>query len=1276
MSHAVPCRSSRSSRASKADTPRHGAPPSSARSDFSKALASGGMARRGHAVAKFNAVLMIALVVMLPVVSANAMASLSITTFQGQDKARGVARGTDKLLIEAQVSVQNDSAVTTNQFRIISEGADRAATSCAPSSGGFKCTYNQDILGGRGTVPYRFELRDDYGKTIETTSETLKVDGVGADVLSIGLEGKVRRTAARISYVAEDTLSGSAGECSGIGKVELYVGGVTAKPIMTRPGSGSCREEAYFDAVAFSVSGEKEICIIAYDKIGQTAGPRCTSVLIDEGAPTFSNLQILDDNGNRLKHIPASGVTAAVAVTIEGGDVVRRTISANLAAATKSKTLTDVSPSSVEGDNILVARWNEVSIPSASGCQVTVTAEDDLGNFGNKTFGCGLAEDASPPALKVLTSTTVSANGTPVIGAEGTVIAQFDESGAGLANGNVFLDASSIGLGQVAPTNCSGGAGSWTCYWTLRPVTSGRVYLTINPSSSDDAGNLVDETTNRPVLFDVDTTVPVGLEVVGMTVLHGETPMGNFTVQGDTIEFKVKGRMWDYAYADFSALGGENMSACRERVGDICTFVTQVGISGPGLALTSFHFIDAGGNEASVRWPVFVFGTSDETTPNHWTSTVQCTPSLVDRSIAPLINTRVYCHVKLKPYSSDTSTVAIDLNPAECTGDTNYLADMGLSNNWAGSKEPILYNLLSATNYRVNQLSYTCTLKILSRVGDYITVNPELEKVPITIGFYSLPEEDLSAQVEKKFNDAKEDALKLDGLIGTLKKIFEVAEKFCSLRSALLSVLNAIDSTVGLITILKSNAEVSTVAMAGSMQAGCAAWCPTSMAAVTAGKVQIQTAAAEYQRVNSGLNLPTTDLPQSTSPEKVAKPGDVIGNKPAVPASAGPSAGTPKDAQTKIDAVDKAKKANEPLEATKDAAKQRFAAQQKLGNEAISTALKACEMTEGPARVTAQSAAAGIGAPAAFATQMAIFQSSCVMPITAYKNADAAKKKLEDARNKVCGRGEGLKKKFSESIDKYLGKFCNFVNCQSGPLNQEDGVFGKVLSAMGGGIWNPNKLINDATGGIGGDVSVKDSLVWSVATLCVPGIIANVDKYRQINCEYALCIGKDVVENGLPITQCEKKREALLCNFVWTQVFNSVPFVNTLESWVNSLKEMITNPVAALMFLLGKYCKGFCDANDDTMNSPTKYKICAFSKTADAIAQVVSEIKGIVNPDFWKIGEGACDELKDFTPTVKKTSSTIGSETGGQGIAAQAPYTPVHSTVGTEIGGAGVGVQT
>jgi hypothetical protein len=644
------------------------------------------------------ALLMMSLIVMLPVCSAQAWATLNIVTFQGQDKARAVVRSTDKLLVEALVAAPNDSSITTNQFHIVSEGSDRTADSCtgagAQPSGTFKCTYNQDILGGSGTVPYRFDLRDDYGRTIETTSETLKIDNAGADIIGIGLADKVKRTAAKIGYVAEDTLNGVSGQCSGISKVELYVGGALGTPILTRTGSHTCHEEASFDSVAFAVSGIKDVCIMAYDMLGQTAGPRCQSVLIKEGGPRFSNLQILDDNDAPIKYIPASGVTGTVTVTIEGGDTIERTVSANLAPATKNSADTDVAPSSFEGDDIKVARWNEVHIPSSSGCQVTITAEDDLGNLGNKTFGCGLTDDTSPPKLTSFTSTLINANGTPVIGRDGTVVATFSESGAGLGKGNMYLDASAIGLGLVPPTNCSGGAGKWTCYWTVQPVNAGRVYLSITPGSSDDAGNLIDETTNRPTIFDVDLSAPVGLEVVSMNVLHGTTAAGNFTVQGDTVDFSVRGRLWDYAYADFSQLGGDNKSECRERTGDICTFSTQVGVSGPTLATVTFHFLDTGGNEATVRWPMFVYGTSDETNPNHWTHTVQCTPDLVDRSIAPLINTRVYCHVTLTPYSADTSTVSIELNPSDCTGDTNYLADMGLSNNWAGSREPIIYNLL------------------------------------------------------------------------------------------------------------------------------------------------------------------------------------------------------------------------------------------------------------------------------------------------------------------------------------------------------------------------------------------------------------------------------------------------------------------------------------------------------------------------------------------------------------------------------------------------------
>jgi len=1201
---------------------------------------------------------MVCLIILLPIESAAALGALSVQTFSGRDGVRGIARSYDTLTVEALVSLSDDALITRDQFHVKAEDIDFVATSCTLESGTqHKCTFTQDVIGGYGVVPYRFELRRDNGGVAEQKTEELRIDGQGAEIVEIKAKQRVRSRDVKIGYIADDALG--APTCAGIERVELYIGGVAGKPVATRQGSRACREEGEFTQITFSKAGAREVCIVAIDRLNLSGGPNCVTLDVDDGPPKIQSLSVTDEFGNVYKYISSGGIIADIRVSIDGPDVLIPSIKANLTGASKNSRDRDVPPTEVVGDTVKVAIWRGVTIPTPSACQVTVSAEDDVGNSISKTLGCGLQLDNSAPRLEGIVS-SVDINGTPAISGNDLIAAVISESGSGLSHGRVYLDASSVGLSDALPAeNCTQRDSAWLCFWHIKPMRGGNAQFTLDPSSRDDAGNLFDLESLTLHTVIVDAAPPTNISIVNVRILHGTTDIGDVAVRGDLVEYKVKAQHYDIAYADFSQLGGLNVSPCESQEGDVCTFTTPIDVSGPLVARSRFHFFDVVGNNATLTHNLTVLGIQDDPNPNFWTNTVTCSPSLVDRSTTALINTRVYCAVKLRSQAG-AKTLAIGLDTNNCNGSISGIADLGISNNHAGSTDPILYVLLGAQDFNVNSISFTCPLKILSRTNDYVTLNPETEKVRVVINFFSLPQPDLEKALTKKFDDAKKSALKLDGLIGTLKKLFTVAEKICQIRSAILSALNAIDSVLALVDYIKAGMEIQKeIADAGVTQA-CIEFVTAIGPELQAMKAQAK--AAAEQRVPDSKARATPNAAEQTVPQKIiSSEAGVAGSTPPtlgeLASSAASNVGTavgsigeqvaglgkslysglanivPKgdvgQLSGKIASINKAVDEGNTKKAV--GVWNTITAEEKALMMKAMASSNLCLATTNPTTGTCNTLPPPIGLGVSTPPRAI----GCLQQIPKLQNLQKAMDKLEDARQKICGQKQDLVKKFTDNIDKYAKPFCDFVNCQSGPVGKDAGLFGKVLSSLGGGLpTNPNTFIQAATG-ISPQIGVKDSLVWSVASLCIPGIINNVDKYRQIECQYALCVGKEVVEKGLPISACEKKKEELMCQFLWSQVFNAVPFVGVLEGWVNTLKDIVTNPIAALTFLLGQYCKGFCD-KDKSKISSNQYKICAFPKTLEALAAVINDIKAILTPDFWKLGSGACDELKDYEPGKPK----------------------------------------
>ncbi len=92
----------------------------------------------------------------------------------------------------------------------------------------------------------------------------------------------------------------------------------------------------------------------------------------------------------------------------------------------------------------------------------------------------------------------------------------------------------------------------------------------------------------------------------------------------------------------------------------------------------------------------------------------------------------------------------------------------------------------------------------------------------------------------------------------------------------------------------------------------------------------------------------------------------------------------------------------------------------------------------------------------------------------------------------------------------------------------------------------------------------EDSLATSVATACLPGITQNLKEYQQIQCQYQNCLANDVLEYGMPVGQCEEARSRNQCRYLAGQVAMLFPWVNALQNIKDTVKEIITNPFAAI----------------------------------------------------------------------------------------------------------------
>ncbi|MCA9459267.1 MAG: hypothetical protein KC550_01830 [Nanoarchaeota archaeon] len=169
----------------------------------------------------------------------------------------------------------------------------------------------------------------------------------------------------------------------------------------------------------------------------------------------------------------------------------------------------------------------------------------------------------------------------------------------------------------------------------------------------------------------------------------------------------------------------------------------------------------------------------------------------------------------------------------------------------------------------------------------------------------------------------------------------------------------------------------------------------------------------------------------------------------------------------------------------------------------------------------------------------------------------------------------------------------------------------------------------------GGGVNTKDSLVLSIVTLCLPGILEKTYEWKQIKCETIKC-SYEAVKNDLDPSFCKKQEGYRTCKYVVGEMF-ALPPMSILEYWRNAIAQLMANPIGVA------YAAGVSAARYYLFEHPHPYD--SLTDGAAAIFLAVSDIISIIQTisDMFENGffppldpENACDGIEDIQAELEE----------------------------------------
>jgi len=141
--------------------------------------------------------------------------------------------------------------------------------------------------------------------------------------------------------------------------------------------------------------------------------------------------------------------------------------------------------------------------------------------------------------------------------------------------------------------------------------------------------------------------------------------------------------------------------------------------------------------------------------------------------------------------------------------------------------------------------------------------------------------------------------------------------------------------------------------------------------------------------------------------------------------------------------------------------------------------------------------------------------------------------------------------------------------------------------------------------------SLYDNMFLSVVGICLPGIIYNLEKYRQIQCRYVSCLENEVKAGVATIESCRELKDYQQCKYVTGELFQIIPFVTALDGLLGLVKSLLTDPVGLVRSFVILVCSEvWCKIPSGPSENVCEY-VSYFLFLSDLVNSIISTVQQI-----------------------------------------------------------------
>lgn len=223
----------------------------------------------------------------------------------------------------------------------------------------------------------------------------------------------------------------------------------------------------------------------------------------------------------------------------------------------------------------------------------------------------------------------------------------------------------------------------------------------------------------------------------------------------------------------------------------------------------------------------------------------------------------------------------------------------------------------------------------------------------------------------------------------------------------------------------------------------------------------------------------------------------------------------------------------------------------------------------------------------------------------------------------------------AKGYQKTISKFCGWINCKyTGLEDQQDQSWLGKWNQWGyqaiDDYWTFGATDSNFLKIVGGEgykvaetLNIKDNIILSLITGCIPGIIYGIEKYRQILCMYAYCLNSTAAA-GFDAAMCSELKGYAQCMFIYGEIMYALPWVGIVAVWLEKLSAVLSNPLAIIGVTISYACQAWCNAA-----TPTMYKVCKAYDIITMLSAAWSELANVIEYDDLNVEVDWCEMMED-----------------------------------------------